>query len=798
MRTLLLTMERKGPAPNIISYNLVIAALVKSEQLHEAEQIYKKMSTALILPDRMTYNLMITGCLQRRQNEKERRTANRWMNRMVEANIIPDLRTFNNMILGLSKQVNYHHNIKSYEEMMTYANAAKNIYQVMTRMGHVPDTMTMNGLMKCYSLIGDEEGLNQIVSLMGIVTEDSFGSNDATTTNTNNKPHPKAGKKINMTIQPDLYTYNILIHHHLQKDQTIDAFKVYNLLSKNFDADAVTYGSFISYYIDKRDVPEALKYYDVMRRKKIMSSSVIYNILLNGYFKQPSHAEALFDRLRTMVVEDVHPDIATYNIRISHLELIKNITSETDINISHLTSIFEEMITKGHEADERTFNIIQDIDGKISPRSKNTKATIKSLLESMKDDIQPNLIRYATTIRNAAIQHDMLKAEYTFKSMVDDGIKPNIYVFAHLVWGYSQLGDLDKAEDVMNYMSESPFNIPPTAYIFAPLIEGYANAGEYEKAYSTFREMIDRGISADTTTYTILTNMFLNSSFDDSEINAIRVLEDLRVLKENDKEASNGLDQAALSVLIEAHGMAGAKSLFNINSHSDEISPLQEVSQCDYHIQSAQQVYNSIVASGAVPDPQAVTAMITALVKMQKLELAWEFWINITKPDSLIQITTYHYNALLTGFAHNKMWHPVAKHMFEEMLSESIFSDSLRLPTHYKHKRIVKPDIATFDLMLLSSALSFDEESIRRLWRHECRPKPTFEVSLEKGSSSSGAPLLIRSYYYSLTALINDNCIEEAQALYHEFCSLNTPADSASVWVKNINEMAMANSLASC
>ncbi|KAL0083505.1 hypothetical protein F4703DRAFT_1862359 [Phycomyces blakesleeanus] len=795
-------MERSGPPPDTASYNLAIAAKVKSNHLAEAESIYARMVNSGRTPDRMTYNVFLNGYLKHCRTDKDLQIADQWMERMVEARIVPNLRTFNSVLVGIAEQVSYHARILSYEEMKSSVESIKSLYHIMIQLGHKPDTTTANALIKCYTAAEDDAEMTKMITILGV--QPSTGCGCGKTSGGCGQAAPKIvpDEPEPLKISPDEYTFNSLIHYRLKRNQLDEAFRMYDvMLTRGFSPSTVTYGSFINYYMGKGDISEAIKYYDVMKRKGISSNTHIYNILLKGYFKNPNHAEALFQRLRTMLIDNVQGDIVTYNTQLANLKLAKDPSNHSEVDVSRLTEIFDQMITKEHKPNERTYNTALGILGKLPQHSDNkARQTISSLLESLDTSgLQPDIIRHANIIRDAASRCDMQEAESAFRRMLNCGIRPNIYIFAHLVWGYSKIGELDKAQNVLHYMSKPPFNVRPTAFIFAPLIEGYVAATEYDKAHNTFREMIDQGIQADCVTYTILANMLLKSSSFEKETSAISLLGDLRKsLKPDVNGKVPELDQAALTVLIEAHGMSGARHIVSLNNYKEDSSSQKQVAlQCEAHAQAAQEAYDLIIKSGEKPDAYAVNALITAFVRLQKLESAWDFWTQLSKEKDFLDISTYHYNALLTGFAEDKSWHPVAKHLFEDMMSQPIFEDSVRSPSLNKSTTQITPDVATFDLMILSSAMAYDDESIRRLWRLECRPKPnrTNQITTEEDDPNGNTPLLIRSYYYALVALLNDRDLAGARETYREFRCLTSLPDSATLWVNNINDMALANRL---
>ncbi|KAI9255120.1 hypothetical protein BDA99DRAFT_540033 [Phascolomyces articulosus] len=472
---------------------------------------------------------------------------------------------------------------------------------------------------------------------------------------------------------------------------------------------------------------------------------------------------------------------------------------------------FQEMEKEGIKPNDRTLNIALDIYGKLEmdplllQGNKEMNHMLATLLKSMeKEQGQegyggPDVVTYTTTIRNAVLQRDMRTAEKTFRAMVEKGVMPNEFVFSHLVVGYVQLGDMEKAHAIIRLMQKSPFGLRPTVHVFTPIIQGYAKSFEYDKAYSIFSEMVDQGIPANLTTYTILATMFVDSPIHENPVQAIHILRGLSKMSSSSDQTSPSvdveevLDQAALTVLIEAHGLAGARDLDpitknnnnnggdNHNNSSSNINngkrqqPKSEdlLSRRELHAQAAKECYETIVRHYNKPDHLAHTALLTAYARLDLPEKAWEFWQQLKQSET--PLTTIHYNALFMALANIRYWFPTVKKTFDEMIHHT-----------NSYGSTLVPDVATYDLLIRGAFEANDFDWVRSLWQLPSRPRG----DNNQRPNEDGSYLLVRTYYYALYSMVAAEDLHGAQEIFKEFKKLPHSPASATIWSQRIHKLA--------
>lgn len=491
-----------------------------------------------------------------------------------------------------------------------------------------------------------------------------------------------------------------------------------------------------------------------------MASAYLSRLKNVDHKQQTRYLSKLLSLLHTMEKQGIKPDIVTFNILFSAHARVHNAPG-----IEHIFKTMKEQSIQPHIS---TLNVLLDAFGRT--RSGHLqRQTLLTILGSLESSITKHDMRtYALKVRNAVLQKDMQTAEKTVKAMMDAGFKPNEYVFAHLVAGYVQANEVRRARVILDLMSKPPFNIQPNDYLYTPVMQGYAKANEYKKAYGLFSEMVDRKIPVSLATYTVLATMYIDSPTHEDPLKAINILRGYG--KESNAKLQD-LDETALSVLIEAHGLAGERGL------EAKWLPAEECrnrSRRELHAIAVRECYDEIVNRGIEPDPITNTAVLAAYSRMDMPEAAWRFWERMKAMDA--ERNALHYNALMYGLGREKAWYPVIKTLFEEMVNQPVFKDK---STAERIPPSVNPDYHTYDILLHCAFSVSDFDSIRRAWMLPCRPQTTDKKCF-----------LIRTYYYALFAMMTARDTRGAKDVYKEFTSNAGVSSTANAWTLNINKIA--------
>ncbi|KAI8098395.1 uncharacterized protein B0P05DRAFT_521776 [Gilbertella persicaria] len=750
MKTLESEMVRKTMALNTTSYNLLLAARIKAHDLQGAEKIFLNMTCP---PDRITYNILLNGCLKGCRDNREKEIATQWMERLIGSGIAPNKKTFKSIMDGLADQVSRHARLGETHDMETTTQSVSNLYKVMLQLGHAPDTETVNTLLKCYTAANNQSQIDKVTQML-ILPEKKSGCGQC---GCGNKAVKTQEDDKSVKVKPDVFTFNMLMKHHLANNRTDQAFEAYDtMVQLDLCPDTVTYSNFIGFYAEQGNVSECLKYLDVMERKGIPSNNFIYNILLNCSLKYPEQAGKITPHLRSMLMNGTSTlDTVSQNIQLARYQPKEQ--EGLHESFEHYTDLLERnMYDNTGPVNTRTYNTILQSAGQFYKRAAHLPSAeerrgfhqmLDSIIASLDtSQIRSDLYTYALTIRNASYVGDMKKAESTYRSMLHAGIKPNQFIFSHLIYGYVSIGKTEKAHDILNHMSTKGF--VPTAVNYAPLIKGYAESAEFNKAYELLREMLDNNVQADLVIYTTLASVFLDSPVQGNGKKAIDLLEGI-------SKSGMAMDAASLTLLAEAYAIEAKSILLNIQ---DSKTLRQELT---HHIAKIDSIYTTLKENQWL-DLKAITTLLTAHNHLKNPEGVWKLW-NELKASTSVTLVPHHYNAVIHGLTTNKTWYPVAKLVFEDML-------------HHPH---VQPDASTLDLMIWGAYGVSDYDTIRTMWR---------QVHV--------APLLVRSYYASMVAMLDQNQIEEARKVYEAYLHLPTPSPSSStVWVGMINQLAIQHGL---
>lgn len=658
LKTLELEMTRKGLI-NTTSYNMLLAAQVKSHNLKAAEKIYGKIQS----PDRSTFHILLNGYLKESRNTVEKELTNTWMERMLESGIVPNKKTFICVLDGLSDQVIRHARMKETNDLKSTLHCISNLYKVMLQLGHKPDTEVVNTLLKSYTASNQSKQIQDMIATLDLPEKKSgCGNCGCGSAKSKEAAALAAEEKKKIKIKPDTYTFNMLIKYHLDNNASDQAFQMYDtMVTLNFDPDTVTYGSFIHYYAGQGKVEEALKYYHVMQRKGIPTNNYIYNTLLNCSLKNPQQANLITPHLRHMLASgSASLDSISQNILLS-----KHKKNKEDNNFDQWTNLIDFDKTG---PSTRTYNTILQSAGQFY---KDSVPMLDAMIQSLDtSNLRPDVYTFALSLRNAAWQGNMISAERIFKEMTDSGIQPNLFVFSHLIYGYANIGKMDKASDILRGMSVAPYNILPTPINYAPLIKGYAENAEFEKAFTLFRDMLDKGITADLVIYTILAQVFLDSG---NEKRAIELLEGI-------SKGGIPADAASLTLLAKAYGREG-------------------------NIKQLDRIYTTLKENKWM-DGKAATTLLKAHQKSPAS--AWKLWNDLKKEQ--YGFTIHQYNALFTCFSmESKAWYPVSKVVYQELKEGPIEADGY-----------------TYDLLIWGAYSVSDYKMIRELWsdmKKEAKPE---------------------------------------------------------------------------
>ncbi|KAL9256348.1 Pentatricopeptide repeat-containing protein [Drosera capensis] len=247
------------------------------------------------------------------------------------------------------------------------------------------------------------------------------------------------------TIQPNAFTFNILIHGWCKARKFDKACLVMGNMEKDgFHPDIVSYTSFVEAYCKEKDFRRVEVMLDEMQKKGCPPNTMTYTIVMLalGKAKEMTKALGVYEKARE---EGCHLDSSFYSALIFILNK--------------------------------------------SGRFKDAEAIF---VEMSKQDVSPNVLAYNTMISAACMHSQEEDALGLLIEMEKKLCKPNLKTYAPLLKICCQR----KRMKVLNYLLIDMFrkDVSPDAGTYTLLVNALSKAGKLEHACSFLEEMVVKGM----------------------------------------------------------------------------------------------------------------------------------------------------------------------------------------------------------------------------------------------------------------------------------------------------------------
>lgn len=592
VQNLLDVMREKGCEPDLVSFNTLINARVKSNSLEPnlAIQQLNEVRAAGLRPDIITYNTLISAC----SKESNLDEASRIYNDMKIHKCQPDLWTYNAMIsvygrCGLSSR-------------------AAQLFKELESRGFFPDAVTYNSLLHAFAKEGKVEKVREICDEM---VRKGFGK-DEMTYNTIIHMHGKQGRS-DLALQvyedmkscgrkPDAVTYTVLIDSLGKANKTKESENVMSeMLDSGVKPTLRTYSALICAYAKAGKRVEAEETYDCMRRCGVKPDTLAYSVMLDILlrFNETKKAMALY---REMVNGGFMPDRTLYEIMLRTLvrdnsletidEVVRNMEGPGGMNPSVISSILvkgecydlaavmlRRAISDGYELDRDN---LLSILGSYSSSSRHAEAL--ELLEFLREHAgSSQLISEALVVMLCkAGKVDSALEEFN-KARVFCSFGGSFLFFESLIQCCEESELYAEASQVFTDMRF--YGIESTKHLYQKMVHVYCKLGFPETAHYLVDEAGARGIS-----------------FDDSSI-FVTVIEEYGRLKLwQGAESMVGslrqrftVDRSVWNALIEAYAASGC-------------------------YERARAVFNTMMRDGPSPSVESINGLLQALITDGRLD----------------------------------------------------------------------------------------------------------------------------------------------------------------------------------
>ena len=385
--------------PDIFTYSTLIKGLKRPDSLGEEgvnlEKVFKifqeiKLSKSVKI-DEVIYNCVIDACFKFGNYQK----AVFLYDDMIKSDIKPSNVTYGIMIKGYGQYKNLSDALKSYEKMKSEGLKLNEV-----TLGCLIDTcIKCDNLNKALNILESENEvkMNTIIYttiIKGFTKEKNLEKAMQTLENM---------KKLD--VKPNLVTFNSLLDCSVQCFSFEKMEKIYeeimNNSSPSLQPDLITYSTYIKGLCKNRKVDQAFKLFLKLKEEKIYTlDEVIYNSLLDGLLKSKEYEKVsiVYD---LMLKDQIKPSNVTYSI------IIKLYSNQQKLN----------------EALE--------------------------ILQQMKNEkIKPGLIVYTCLIQTCIKHKKIDKVISLYDEMIDNKVRGDVVFYNTLISGLIFNRELKNAVDI--------------------------------------------------------------------------------------------------------------------------------------------------------------------------------------------------------------------------------------------------------------------------------------------------------------------------------------------------------------
>ncbi|KAL4398181.1 hypothetical protein S245_002849 [Arachis hypogaea] len=273
--SVLYRMMKGGIFPNVASFNIIIDAACKIDNLGLSLKLFKKMtmmSGDFVWPNSVTYNSIINRFCK----NGKLLLAEEMLRKMVKASRKPSVRTYATLIDGYARW-------GSLEE-------ALRLCDVMVERGLVPNNVVYNSILHWLYREGGIEEASLLLADM-----------------------------IDKHICPDQYSYAILTKGLCRNGYLTEALKLHSqILEYNLIQDSFSHNILLNYICKRKNMAVAKQLLGSMITRGLAPDVYTYGTVIDGYYKLGNTNDAL-QVFYWMIKMDEKPNLTIYNSVINGL-----------------------------------------------------------------------------------------------------------------------------------------------------------------------------------------------------------------------------------------------------------------------------------------------------------------------------------------------------------------------------------------------------------------------------------------------------------------------------------------------
>ncbi|KAB5524586.1 hypothetical protein DKX38_022335 [Salix brachista] len=325
---------------------------------------------------------------------------------------------------------------------------------------------------------------------------------------------------------PDICTYNTLIHGFLKMGLFDKAWVLWNLMSDlGIQPNEVTYNLMICYYCKQGKLDCATMLLNSMVPCNLAPCVRFYTPIIAALYKQDKFLEA-FDYFVRISDANVKLGMWIYNVLINglcHQGYVGEAIQVFDIMCKntglppalHMFKtlffglckkgwlveaelVFEEMEVQGFFVDKVMYTSLMNAHGK----NKKMKMAMRVYFRMLKKGCDPNICTYNTLIHGFLKMGLFDKAWVLWNLMSDLGIQPNEVTYNIMICYYCKQGKLDCATMLLNSMV--PCNLAPCVRSYTPIIAALYKQNRCLEVDEMCERMLESGIIPDHVLFFVL------------------------------------------------------------------------------------------------------------------------------------------------------------------------------------------------------------------------------------------------------------------------------------------------------
>jgi pentatricopeptide repeat domain-containing protein 1 len=525
--------------PSLITFNSLIDACVRTNNLTEAWNYLDAMKAQGCTPDNFTYSALVRGI----RNEGEGADLDRAFSLLEELEqwTLPDEVLYNCLLDACVEAKQLDKALSLFEKMQISPQkpSSTELSSGVRPSGHhKPDEISYNTLIKGCSQM---KQLDRAIGLLQQMKSAGLRPNEVTY-NSIIDACVRAGK---MTVAwqyltemqedgviPDNFTYSTLVKGIRNEQSADELSRVFALLDTHqLKPDEILYNCLIDACVRLGDITRAVDIFRRMEASPVEPSSVTFGILIKAY-GQCSMLSKAFETFEEMKRRNLKPNDVTFGclldacVRAGEVEMAQEVFTNMQVEGIALNTILYTTMIKGFS---KTLNLPKALgvfeamkkDASVEPNNVTYNslldcavrcedmATASKLFQEMKERMQPDLISYSTIIKGCCRGGDLKKAMEVLNDMKRNHIKPDEVLFNSLLDGCAKNGSLEMAQHV--YQEMRLLGIKPSNVTFSILIKAYGKARQVQKALEILEEMRVEGVAPGMIVYTCLLQTCIRS-----------------------------------------------------------------------------------------------------------------------------------------------------------------------------------------------------------------------------------------------------------------------------------------------